>query len=1223
MKSRVAIIGISVNASGVENLHDFQEIIERGESTFGDLSPARKQDIYNRFGKVNVLKGSYLSRIDRFDNNYFNISEAEAERTDPEQRLALEATVRVVHNAGYAVDELKGASVGIFHTVAQSSYRYFFEGQNNLSFAANTPGMFGARIAGFFDWRGPVVGLDTSCSSSSTALYYACQSLENRECEMALVVSANLGVNIENPNFSTAIVSRSETCTPFDEAADGTLGGEGVFCLLLKRLPDAVSHSDNIHAVIYGAAINHNGGRAQSISAPSPDAQSDVIKTAWRDAGIDPGIRSFIEAHGTGTVLGDPIEFAGIAGAFGSRQFTGKAASISSIKGQIGHLNVAAGLAGIVRAALALKSKMLWPQAGLRKVNTEIREQNSPVSIQKELEYWDNDGKKRFAGVSSFGLTGTNVHFVLGEVGDEVPVPATVPGEYILPLNASSPELFRDIVNYLCRFLESNPDIGPQDLAFSVSKVLTNGRYRMLLSYRTVEELIVKMRLLGDVAPVPTAPERKLVIIIPELLNIAGVEAYLSADELVAKRFKALQAAEGLGKQTDSLLFQLAGIRELIQATMEPAAIVGLGSGRLVSQVLSGSLSIAAATQLMTNGLDHSVNEQRLIDYLNRLADSDDHVLCVLGNKGKGVDLIRQWSAGLHRNPVVFCDHTAGIYREAIKGLFELGISFKYDAYFVGGKYLGDLHLPIFEQKRFWPEVTTFNDHDEEEVPLPPAQELYSVGLITDKIRDIWRKNLKITEWANADDFFDLGGTSLLGLDILDQIERTFGIKVGYADIFDFSTVDAQVSLVKDRLAQNGAGSPMILEKEPGTHGYSDEEAALLYKAEIERAVRESTPIEKLDVKCLLLTGATGFLGIYILRSLLIDSNCQIVCLVRSDSDAMAFERLASRYVSYFPDKELDTSRVRVICGDICEEGLAMSESGEAVVEHVDMVLHAAAKVEHYGRAGLIHKINVDGTANLFNWARRKGIKYFNHCSTTVVASGTIANKKEIHFYESQLDVGQEITGDIYAKSKFEAESYLFQNRADMQLNVFRIGNIGGDSISGQFQKNIESNFLYQSLRLLADMRCYCDDVLSLGFDAMPVDIVANIVVGLSLSDNKRLNCFHIQNKKPLTINAIADAMNVNGVFIESVPRDEFQNSFNRVSGAPGYLESNFSAALYKWNEGNGSETKFSVEDELTKIYLSQLNVNYEYNLDLYFEKVLRYCLEIGFIADTRMGLNY
>ncbi len=1200
MKSRIAIIGISVNTSGAENLCDFEGIIESGDITFGDLSPIRKQDVHNRFGKVNVLKGSYLSRIDVFDNRYFNIPEAEAERIDPEQRLGLEGAVRAVHNAGYAIDELKGAGVGVFHTVTQSSYRYFFDGQNNLSFAASTPGMFGARIANFFDWRGPVVGVDTSCSSSSTALYYACQSLENHECEVALVVSANLGINIENPNFSTAIVSRSEKCTPFDQSADGTLGGEGVFCLLLKRLPDALNHSDSIHAVIYGAAVNHNGNRAQNISAPSPIAQSDVIKAAWRDAGIEPGLRNFIEAHGTGTILGDPIDFEGIAEAFSSAQLTGKAVSISSIKGQIGHLNVTAGLAGIVRATLALKNKALWAQAGLKKVNSEIREQNSSVTIQRELEYWDNGGNQRFAGVSSFGLTGTNVHFVLGEAISEASFLARS-GDYLLQLSANSPEQFKNIVNYLDSFLNSHPEIAPQDLSFSLNKVLANGPYRTLLGYRTVEELIIKMRCLTEVIPMAKGLERKLVIIVPELVDLEDAEIYLRPHELITERFRELQAIYGQSKPTGSLLLQFAGVRQLIEATTEPAAIVGLGTGKLVSQLLSGSLSAAAAIEIMATGLEHSVNEKDLIDYLNVLGASGNYVVCVLGNTGRGVELVRQWSTGLHQNAVVFCDPKADIYQQAVKGLYENGIPFKYDAFFVGGKYLGDLHLPIFERKRFWPAAANFGDADPGEVPSPTAQvqESFSAGLITDKIRDIWRQNLKIAEWGVSDDFFDLGGTSLLGLDILDQIERTFGVKVGYADIFDYSTVDAQVSLVKDRLAQNGADSPLKSKRGPNGDIGRDEEAKLRYEEEVKRTARESTAIEKLDVKCVLLTGATGFLGVYILRSLLVDGNCKIVCLVRADSDAKAFDRLANQYASYFPDSELDTARVFAIRGDICEEGLAMSEHGRMVVEYADTVLHAAAKVEHYGRPGIINKINVGGTIHLLNWAKRKGIRYFNHCSTTVVASGTIANKKEIHFYESQLDVGQEIRGDIYAKSKFEAENYLMQNKADIQLNIFRIGNIGGDSINGQFQKNIESNFLYQSLRLLADMGCYCEEILPLGFDAMPVNVVADILVRLSLSDNMRLNCFHIQNRKAITIDTIANAMNVNGIFIDTVSRDEFLNSFKRVSASPGYLESNFSAALYKWDEGAFSETRFLIEDELTRTYLKRFNMDLDYNFDL------------------------
>ncbi|KAH0533565.1 hypothetical protein FGG08_007668, partial [Glutinoglossum americanum] len=311
MKKPIAIIGMGLMAGDADNPETFWQFVAQGRRGFNTLSAIRQQDITDRFGPCEITRGGYLYRVDLFDHHYFNISQAEAVRMDQEQRLLLTCAVKAVHNAGYRVSELKAREIGVFHTYGLTRYSSFFDDTDEYAANAHHAGMGGARIAAFMDWRGPVLSINTACSSSLSALYYACESIAAGDCTMALAAGANLGVVARATGKAVPSVISQEGA-----GVEKAILGEGVFCFLLKDAAAAIRDQDPIHAVIRGGAINHAGGRSQDIDIPSPAAQGEVIRKAWKNRGTDPARIRFIETKGTGNIMGDRLEFSGLAAAF-------------------------------------------------------------------------------------------------------------------------------------------------------------------------------------------------------------------------------------------------------------------------------------------------------------------------------------------------------------------------------------------------------------------------------------------------------------------------------------------------------------------------------------------------------------------------------------------------------------------------------------------------------------------------------------------------------------------------------------------------------------------------------------------------------------------------------------------------------------------------------------------------------------------------------------------
>ncbi|WP_394537195.1 amino acid adenylation domain-containing protein [Lysobacter enzymogenes] len=482
----IAIIGVSGRYPQAADLDQFWQRISRGEDCVGEI-PAERWPLQGFYeadpakaiaeGKSYCKWGGFIDGFADFDPLFFGIAPREAMAIDPHERLFLQETWRAFEHAGYTRDTLASRHqrrVGVFAGISQSGFERCASGQDAGGDAIHPQTSFGSvanRVSYLFDLQGPSMPIDTMCSSSLTAIHEACEHLLRGECEVAAAGGVNLNLHPSRyvASCEGRFLSTSGRCMSFGEGGDGFVPGEGVGVLILKPLARAVADGDPIHAVIRASAINH-GGKAKGYTAPNPAAQRELVKTAIARAGIGAGEISFVEAHGTGTELGDPIEIEALTQAF--RDSTGERGfcAIGSVKSNIGHLEAAAGVAGVTKVLLQLKHRQLAPSLHAQRVNPHIAFESGPFRLQRELSPWQpaNAGGRRIAGVSSFGAGGANAHLILEEYVAPTYAPAAPAGPVLVALSAKDDERLRERAQQLLQACAGLDDTQLADLAYTL-----------------------------------------------------------------------------------------------------------------------------------------------------------------------------------------------------------------------------------------------------------------------------------------------------------------------------------------------------------------------------------------------------------------------------------------------------------------------------------------------------------------------------------------------------------------------------------------------------------------------------------------------------------------------------------------------------------------------------------------------------------------------------------
>jgi acyl transferase domain-containing protein/acyl carrier protein len=430
----VAIVGMGCRfPGGANNPELFWELLVNGRDAITPI-PADRWPVDDYYdpdpaapGKINSRYGAFLDQVDQFDAAFFGISPREAVRMDPQQRLFLEVAWEALEDAGQSQAMLAGSNTGVFAGVYQGDYSWFqFDDVDKVD-AYVASGMSHAivanRLSYLFDLKGPSLAVDTACSSSLVAFHLACQSLRHKECDMALAGGVNL---ILSPLFMLPVakwgmLAADGCCKTFDARADGMVRGEGCGVVVLKRLADARRDGDRILAICRGTAANQDG-RTNALTAPNGLSQKEVIRRALQEAGLSGSQIGYVEAHGTGTALGDPIEMEALAETVGQGRTAAQICRVASVKTNIGHLEAAAGIAGLIKVVLALRHKTIPPHLHFQELNPHINLNGVPFVIPAEKQPWPApDGQPRRAGISSFGFGGANAHAVLEE-GEQLAV---------------------------------------------------------------------------------------------------------------------------------------------------------------------------------------------------------------------------------------------------------------------------------------------------------------------------------------------------------------------------------------------------------------------------------------------------------------------------------------------------------------------------------------------------------------------------------------------------------------------------------------------------------------------------------------------------------------------------------------------------------------------------------------------------------------------------------
>ncbi len=497
----IAIVGIGVRLPGATTLEACWRDVANGVDKVSPIPEDRFKEsvsMLNTLGSTipeQFQEAAWLEQIFNFDPERFRLSPADAALVHPEQRLFLETALMALEDAGYGGKSLDNKKIGTFaatsHGTVWTDYalRVLPERAEQL-FINNVPSNVATRLSFLHNWRGPATLVDTACSSALTAVHLACQSLISGECTAALAGGARL---MMIPHSSTArftIESSTARTHAFDESADGTGSGEGSVVFLLKTLERAKADGDPVHAVILGTAINQDGA-STGMAAPNPTAQSEVITAAAAKAGVPLSTISYIEAHGTGTHLGDPVEIEGIRLAFSRETSETGFALIGSGKGNYGHLDACAGALGLLRAVLCVKNDQAPPQPFFSQPNPRIDFAHSPVNVCRQLLSLPDRGTPRRAGVSSFGLSGINVHAII-----EAPPPVinkALPlysGWTVIGLSAATPVLLHTYSAALAEQIRENPSGPLADIAYTLNSGRDSLSERLVFWVRDRKELL-------------------------------------------------------------------------------------------------------------------------------------------------------------------------------------------------------------------------------------------------------------------------------------------------------------------------------------------------------------------------------------------------------------------------------------------------------------------------------------------------------------------------------------------------------------------------------------------------------------------------------------------------------------------------------------------------------------------------------------------------------------
>lgn len=500
----IAIVGMACRFPGASNLTDFWRLLCEGSDEISDLSPQRWSLVRSHLSTQEIDQtrqsspncwGGFLEHVDQFDATFFGITPREATIMTPQHRLLLEVAWEAMENAAFTPDKLAKTQTGVFIGLTNRDYAQLAWNADTLEDPYLTTGtnqsIAASRISYTLNLSGPCLVVDTACSSSLVAIHMACQSIRAGEATMAFAGGVNLMLepNVTFNLTSSGFQASDGRCKSFDSRADGYVRGEGVGIVLLKPLAQALADADLIHAVILGSAVNHDG-RTQGLTAPKPSAQEAVLRQAYRHAKVDPSEVQYVEAHGTGTSLGDPIELRALGKVIKEGRDPQNPCVVGTVKTNIGHLESAAGIAGLIKTALSLQHRQIPPNLHFKIPNPYIPFDKLPIEVPQTLMEWPSYGGTDLAGVSAFSFGGTNAHVVLQAAPQRKKQLSQVERPlHLLVLSAKSEPALKAIATKFKAYLQASPNQDLGDICYTASIGRSHYDYRLAVLGNSTTEL--------------------------------------------------------------------------------------------------------------------------------------------------------------------------------------------------------------------------------------------------------------------------------------------------------------------------------------------------------------------------------------------------------------------------------------------------------------------------------------------------------------------------------------------------------------------------------------------------------------------------------------------------------------------------------------------------------------------------------------------------------------
>ncbi len=813
----VAVVGIALNLPGATSLGQLRDVLRSGRDLVRE-APAERLYAVGLDDDGSRQRQGYLSRIDLFDHRFFGLSRREAETMDPHQRFALALSHAAIEDAGYAAAAFRDSRTGVYLATPRSEYRSLLPQAGALPLLGNTGAGMVGRVAYHLGLSGPAMSIDAGCASGLVALHYAARDLAAGEIDAALVGGVRLKIippaEKDRANFAE-ILAPDGRCKAFSADADGAVDGEGAVVLLLKRLTDPIADGDDIHAVIRGSAVNHNGARSGGLATPTPAAQREVLLNAWRAAGLTADDLGYIEAHGSGTRLGDAVEVEGLAGAFLSAGGRTQPCLIGSIKTNLGHLDCAAGLVGLVKAILSVRHGEIYPSLNFAEPNPLI--DFSHVRVSTSAASWPA-GRARFAGTSSFSLTGTNSHVVVGEPPQRTEPPAAATDSpYLIKVAArSGTALARygaaladavDTNRYRLPDLVHTLDVGRDDQPFRFGRVV-----------RSTAEASMALRSLANEPPATGVRPRPLVLLCSDDAEVpaAASDALASAFEVFARAHdEALAASAALGPQWSAAFSEQYALYCLLRDLgLAENAIIGSGRGNLLVRLVRSGARLDQVVELSRDLPDGQLSADRVRAALRSLTFDDPPALLEVGRSGRLCRMIKELTG--ESDLVVaaaLTDGRADAPNELLRAIAELyiaGVSVGWKTYaaHVRGRRV---HLPTYpyDEAICWPQQQPRRPTERAAVAPPESAAPETARALKDRVPDIdvdvdvdvdvariEQTLITILEEAldaeslSADaDYFELGGNSITALGVLDKVQQQCAVRLSFGALYEHRTV--------------------------------------------------------------------------------------------------------------------------------------------------------------------------------------------------------------------------------------------------------------------------------------------------------------------------------------------------------------------------------------------------------------------------------------------------